>query len=299
MKVSMGRFELETNSRYMTELRDANDVLHDTDALRERLENDGYLLIRGFHDRDKVLKARRNMLSKLQKMGRLMPDTELEDGIIGPEAKDAFFGGFRDKLKEDMPDLVELSESERVMKFFDRLLGGPSITYDYKWPRAVAKGGNTGAHYDIVYMGRGTKRLYTVWTPLGDVPLQAGPLVVCLGSQHFERVKSTYGQLDVDRDNVQGGWLSEDPYEVVEKFGGQWATTNFAAGDAIIFGMFLLHGSLNNTTDRYRLSMDTRYQLASEPADERWYGKNAKGHYNWGKGDMKTMEQARKEWGLH
>ena len=41
-----------------------------------------------------------------------------------------------------------------------------------------------------------------------------------------------------------------------------------------MFGMFTLHCSLDNRSpeNRIRLSTDTRYQLASEPADERWIG---------------------------
>ncbi|GHH99827.1 phytanoyl-CoA dioxygenase family protein [Neobacillus kokaensis] len=298
MKVQMGKHELEMNNDYLVELRSSNDILDNTEALRERLKQDGYLLIRDFHDRKKVLEARHNILVKLQEMGRLDSSAPLEDGVIGPEGQGAAFMGFSTKLRKELPDVVELSESDRVMSFFNRLLGGESLTYDYKWPRAVAKGGNTGAHYDTVYMGRGTDNLYTVWTPLGDVPLEQGPLVVCLGSQHFENVKKTYGKMDVDRDNVEHGWLSDNPYEIVEKFGGKWATSSFKAGDAIIFGMYFLHGSLNNMTNRYRLSMDTRYQLKSEPVDERWFGKDAKGHYAWGKGKVKTITEARREWGI-
>lgn len=294
----MGKYELEMNSDYLTELRSSNDILDDTDALKERLKEDGYLLIRKFHDRNKVLKARYNILEKLKQMGRLDPYAPFEEGVIGPEEKGASFMGFAETLKKEIPDVVELSESDRVMNFFERLLGAECLTYDFKWPRAVASGGNTGAHYDNVYMGRGTSNLYTVWTPLGDVPIEQGPLVVCLGSQYFENVKNTYGKMDVDRDNVEGGWLTDDPYEIIERFGGKWATTSFNAGDAIIFGMFFLHGSLNNMTNRYRLSMDTRYQLKSEPVDERWFGKNAKGHYAWGKGNVKSITEARKEWGI-
>lgn len=121
---------------------------------------------------------------------------------------------------------------------------------------------------------------------------------MCLGSQHFAKVKATYGQLDVDRDNVIDGWLSKDPVDIVEKFGGKWATTNFSAGDVIIFGMFMLHASLINTTNRYRISSDTRYQLAAEPVDERWIGRRPKGHYAWGKTPGKSMEDARRMWGL-
>jgi ectoine hydroxylase-related dioxygenase (phytanoyl-CoA dioxygenase family) len=154
-----------------------------------------------------------------------------------------------------------------------------------------------GAHYDVVIWG-GTKNVYTMWTPFDDIPLEMGTLALCLGSQHFEKMKTTYGQMDVDRDNVATGWFSEDPIEIADTFGGQWATTAFAAGDAIFFGMFMMHASLNNTTNRYRISSDTRYQLASEPVDERWIGTKPKGHYAWGKTPLKPVEQARKEWGI-
>ncbi|WP_261381656.1 phytanoyl-CoA dioxygenase family protein [Paenibacillus cremeus] len=177
------------------------------------------------------------------------------------------------------------------MDFVRDFLGGEAMTYDFKWPRAIAQGDNTGAHYDIVYMGRGTKNLYTMWTPLGDVPLLQGPLAVCVGSHRFHKMKETYGQMDVDRDNIEKGWISEDPLEIVEKFGGQWATTSFAAGDVIIFGMFTLHASMNNSTNRYRLSADTRYQLCSEPVDERWIGAKPKGHYAWNKTTPMSMRK--------
>ena len=38
------------------------------------------------------------------------------------------------------------------------------------------------------------------------------------------------------------------------------------------------HASMDNQTDQIRLSTDTRYQLASEPVDERWIGDNPIAH---------------------
>jgi hypothetical protein len=38
--------------------------------------------------------------------------------------------------------------------------------------------------------------------------------------------------------------------------------------------MTLVHGGLDNQTERMRLSTDTRYQRASQPIDERWIGEN-------------------------
>ncbi|WP_256761981.1 phytanoyl-CoA dioxygenase family protein [Cohnella sp. WQ 127256] len=298
MGYQMGQSILEMGSKYLTKLRDSNDIINDFESLAARLQEDGYLLLRGFHDRELVLKARNEFLTQLQKMGRLDPNESSEQGVIGNGNKSAMWNKGAEDLSTDFPRFLEVVNNPAVMSFFDQLLDGPAMTYDFKWPRAIAKGGNTGAHYDIVYMGRGTKNVYTMWTPFDDISLEKGTLAMCLGSQHFDKMKQTYGEMDVDRDNVATGWFSEDPIEIVDTFGGQWATTEFNAGDVIIFGMYMMHASLNNTTNEYRISSDTRYQLASEPVDERWVGKKPKGHYAWGKTKEKSVAQARKEWGI-
>ena len=63
-----------------------------------------------------------------------------------------------------------------------------------------------------------------------------------------------------------------------EKLGGRWLTADFKAGDFLTFGMATVHASLDNQSTRLRLSSDSRYQLASEPADERWIGSNPIAH---------------------
>jgi hypothetical protein len=198
----------------------------------------------------------------------------------------------------DLPAYLDVVDAPETMDFFSRFLGGPSLTFDYKWLRAVATGGFTGAHYDVVYMGRGTKNLYTLWTPFGDTPIEMGTLAVLLGSHNLDKLKATYGEMDVDRDHIDG-WFSRDPQELIEKFGGMWATTDFRAGDAIFFGMYLLHSSTENTTNRFRISCDTRYQLASEPVDDRWIGQAPKGHTPKDPADRVSIEEARKRWGLN
>ena len=47
-----------------TDLRDSNDILDNPNALKERIAVDGYLLIRGLHDKDAVLTARKRILEK-------------------------------------------------------------------------------------------------------------------------------------------------------------------------------------------------------------------------------------------
>ena len=52
----------------------------------------------------------------------------------------------------------------------------------------------------------------------------------------------------------------------------------FRAGDLLTFPMHTVHASLDNPTELIRLSSDSRYQPASEPADERWVGEKPIGH---------------------
>jgi ectoine hydroxylase-related dioxygenase (phytanoyl-CoA dioxygenase family) len=295
MQLRMGKHELEFPGKYLDELREANELLGDVAALRARMEEDGYLLIRGLFERERVLEARRQMLEVLAREGALDPSAPLMDAKVAPGQTGSFRGGDNDLTRS--PPFQELVTSPPIMGFFERFLGGEPMSYDYKWLRVVGPGSNTGAHYDVVYMGRGTHNLYTCWTPLGDVALEHGPLALLVGSHRFERVKETYGKMDVDRDHVTG-WFSNDPIELVDTFGGQWRTSTFRAGDVLLFGMFTMHGSLNNVSDCFRLSSDTRYQLRSEPVDDRWIGRKPKAHYAWTKGKTVTMEEARARWGV-
>ena len=53
---------------------------------------------------------------------------------------------------------------------------------------------------------------------------------------------------------------------------------HFRTGDLLTFPMHMVHASLDNPSGQVRLSTDSRYQPASEPADERWVGENPVGH---------------------
>jgi hypothetical protein len=295
MILTMGRREMEPGGKYLGRLREANDLLGDAAALRERMEEDGYLLLRGLHDPEKVTAARRSILENLDANGQVDRSHPLMEGVVAAGGRGAFLGGSKELTRA--PAFLNVVESPEIMGFFANFLEADVLTYDYKWLRVVGPGSFTGAHYDIVYMGRGTRNLYTCWTPLGDVTPDMGPLAILAGSHRFERIKETYGRMDVDRDNVEG-WFSSDPIELVDRYGGQWRTTEFKTGDAVIFGMFTMHGSLDNASNRYRISCDTRYQRADEPVDERWIGENPIAHYAWGKGEMTKMQDARKRWGV-
>ena len=283
-----------------TDLRESNDILDKPNALQERIAKDGYLLIRGLHDKETVLAARRQILEKLAEREIIDPNTPLMDGIFNPSYSESTSTGSMGNIAlTQLPEFKAVVEGTPIMNFFKHFLGGEARTFDFKWLRTAGPGSGSPIHYDIVFMGRGTQNLYSCWTPFGDVSLDMGPIVFCIGSNRFDKVRQTYGQSDVDRDLIQGHF-SDKPNEVVEKFGGYWATTTFAAGDVIIFSMFLMHASLVNTSNRIRITADTRYQLASEAIDERWIGEKPKGHYAWKQKDaeIESLEESRRRWGV-
>ena len=302
--VRIGETELQMNGPHLGSFRDANQLVDDPKALRERMTHDGYLLIRSLQKKEAVLQARRTILEHLRDQGALDPDSPLMQGRIAPDRGPAggYAGDFYQRSLQSSHSIVNLARSKEIMGFFERFLGGPVRTFDHKWMRIKGTGASGGAHYDVVYMGQGTKNLYSVWCPLGDVSLELGGLAVCVGSHRWERVKETYGKMDVDRDRIgdgSDGLFSHDPLELVAKFGGHWKTTTYNAGDVLVFSMFTMHAGLGNQTDRFRLSMDTRYQLASDPVDKRWIGENFPGYSStFGKRGMKPMKVAREEWGV-
>jgi ectoine hydroxylase-related dioxygenase (phytanoyl-CoA dioxygenase family) len=126
--------------------------------------------------------------------------------------------------------------------------------------------------------------------------MQMGTLAICLGSHRHEKLRATYGSADAHKDLTGGGIFDEDPHAVTRVLGCPWASTDFRMGDVAIFDMYLLHGSLDNQTDRIRLSSDTRYQAASDPVDQRHMGETPDGFARYQ--GTRTVEEARKEWGI-
>ncbi|MCA1597015.1 MAG: hypothetical protein LC772_11400 [Chloroflexi bacterium] len=156
------------------ELRDSSVLLGNIEALRDRMAEDGYLFIRGFFERELVLRARLRVLQHLAKEGLLRPGESIESGMSTEENRSV--GLFRNLEVAHSPEVLAVVDGPLIRQFFSEFLGGEIITFDKRWLRAMARGGSNGWHYDSVFMNRGTANLYTCWTPLGDVPLTDGPL---------------------------------------------------------------------------------------------------------------------------
>jgi hypothetical protein len=281
-------YELDCSAQAFGYLQDSSELLAKPEQMRLLMEEEGYLYLKGFLNSQEIWQTRQEIALQLAAEGSLEPGFPVLDCIAKPGLRMSF----RPDLANISPSLKKLLYSGRMMQFFTTFLGENVRHFDYTWFRAVAPGFGTYPHCDIVYMGRGTDKLYTVWTPIGDVSWEAGGLMILEKSHLLENIKNRYGRMDVDsycsnrktanlyasNQKWWNGALSKNPVSLRKKYGRRWLSDEFKAGDILIFSMYTIHGSLDNHSREIRLSSDSRYQLALEAVDERWIGTNPIGH---------------------
>ncbi len=252
-------------------------------TLRTRMEREGYLLLRGLLDRQTVLQARREIFERLAEVGEISKAFPIEMGVATGTSQRAEkvsnLARFWKDLSE-LPSLRRVTHQGPIIEFFEAFLGGSVRPFDFLWLRTMSPGKASGFHYDHVYMNRGTDHLFSCWTPLGDVRMEEGTLLVMEGSHRFEDLIARYRGMDVDRDPSANGTITLDPVGMAKERGVRLLSSDFRAGDVLILGMFCLHGALDNNSreGKIRLSCDTRHQLETDPIDERWIGPDPIAH---------------------
>lgn len=281
---SFGR-QLDTSPETFGALESSAHLVDDADALRAKMQAEGYLFLPGYLNRADVLQARAEIAACLEREGVLDPNFPREQLVARSDATSTMRP---DLVKANVPLLKVLYDGPMIA-FYEKFFGEEIRHFDYTWFRAVLPGKGTPPHMDIVYMGRGTHELLTAWTPLGDVSLQLGGLMILEKSHLHERLNQNYAQRDVDRvctnkTRADGkpiqprGYLSDFPDKLRANLGGRWLTAQYRAGDLLTFTSKTIHASLDNASNQLRLSTDTRYQPAAAPVDERWIGENPTAH---------------------
>lgn len=266
-------------------LRPSDDIVDDVAGLRARLMTDGYLYLPGYLDVSAVMAARLDILGRLEQQGWLATDTAAAEAMAGPGAAKRVLA----EMAADSAPLQQLLYGSQMADFYQRFFDQAVRHFDYTWLRAMPPGMGSKPHMDAVFMNRGTPELLTAWTPLGDIDRQLGGLAILDRSPDLTELQQTYGRRDVDtfcsnRDEVASesppwnGTLSDDPVSLADDLGRRWLTADFALGDLLTFPLFTVHCGLDNNTDRLRLSCDSRYQPASQPADPRWIGVDPSRH---------------------
>lgn len=245
----------------------------DHGALWRRLRRDGYLYLPGFLDSEVVLEFRRFYFEALRDVGLLDGEAPSQDGRDGGGPIDR--AALRDVLFGTVVPSAEYQAfcaQPRIVDFFRWLYGGDE-TFLHKRkiirhtrPGDMGVGSATQAHYDLVYLREGTDRLLSLWVPLGETPVEMGPLVYLEGSHHRVAAMEAAGELS------PAASITADLPGLADHHDARWLVTDFHAGDVMVHSPHIVHASLDNVdpSRRIRLSTDIRYQRAGDPIDWRW-----------------------------
>ena len=268
-------------------------------TLQTRLAEDGYLFLRNAIHRHDVEAARAEVFQRLSEVGEIC--TPARDGIYTGTShrreRCPDLGAFWQSVSEG-PALRQVTHGEGLRQLISTILGVPAHPHDYLFLRPAIPGRSTHLHYDYPFFARGSSKIHTVWTPLGDIPVCDGPLLVVENSHHFTDLLSEAQGVDYHSNDTPLVQLLEDPSELARKRKSRLLTADFQAGDVILFSMNVLHGSLDNrsTANRTRLSCDVRWQPATDPIDPRYCGPHPPGTTGVGYAELNGAKPLDEPW---
>ena len=239
----------------MEELRDSSAIRFDTTALRARVREDGYVFVRRAVDPELVERAAATGLRCLQEAGWLEPGPDpsrapirmpVRAGTPREAAGDPGYRGF-----STAPEFNRIPYDPAFEGLVKQVMGATAFCYPTKVARVVYPAALVPSHKgNYVHRDFGVLAvmdMFTVWTPLMDIPIRLGGLAVKPGSQ---------------------GGPGQQPHLLSEDEPG-WATTDYRAGDLLMFHCLTLHASLPNRSDGFRVSGEFRWQLADDPVPRR------------------------------
>ncbi|MEM7533295.1 MAG: phytanoyl-CoA dioxygenase family protein [Chloroflexota bacterium] len=241
---------------------ESNDIQHNTEALRQRAKRDGYLFFRDFVNKESVLETRRDITAIIRDVGWIDEGTDPMDGITTHPVRLAgtpeFTPVYDTILK--LESFNTLAHDPAIYDCLERILGPDVLLQPSNIARVIfpnADEHTTPAHQDFVHI-QGTPDVWTAWMPLGACPEDMGGLTVLTGSHKV-------GILPVSRSLGAGGLRTH-----TEDVDGEWVSSTFNLGDMLFFHSHTVHKGLpNRSGNQLRLSVDYRYQSASDPVMEK------------------------------
>ncbi len=279
-------------------MRDSGPLLADPPALRARFAEDGYLFLRGAVDPGAVLSARAEVLARLEAVGEIAPGgAGLFTGRSRRRELEPDAGRFWKSVSEG-PKLRAVSHGPAVARIMEAVAEEKVRAQDYMFLRVGVPGRATGLHFDYPFFTRAHDRVWTVWLPIGDAPMDRGPVVVVEGSHRFADLVESVKGFDIVRDKDRKADFGADAISFALSRGARLLSADFAAGDLALFGMYTVHGSLDHHDEsgRVRVSCDVRWQPAALPIDERYFGPDPVGTTGAGYAELNGAKPLDQPW---
>ena len=269
------------------------------EQLRNSLNNDGYLLLKDAIDKNDITKARNDIFEKLNQVDELADP--FSEGIWSGKSR-------RDELHKDRgvfwenvsntKSLRKITNGNILQGVFSRIFGISSIGFDFIFLRAVSGGKFTHMHCDAGFFTRKTQKVLTCWLVFTDITIDKGPLFIIEGSHKFSDIKTKYKGFDVDIHKHMKATIDTDPITFAQQRNSKILTAQFRPGDALIFGMYTVHGTFENYADdkKIRLTCDIRFQPNNELKDPRYFGPNPTGTTGAGYGELNSARPLNEDW---
>jgi hypothetical protein len=287
----------EVPAELIGQLRDSASLLDDPAGLRGRLAEDGYLYLRGVIDRAAVAAARAEVLARLSTVDEIVPGGDVFTGRSARKAREPDLGRFWRSVSEG-PRLRAVTHGRDIARVMEIVAGEAPRAQDFLFLRVGVPGRATGLHFDYPFFTRLHDQVWTVWTSIGDTPVARGPLMVVENSHRFSDLVESVVGFDVVRDTGRKAAFAENAIDFARSRGTRLLSANFEAGDVILFGMYLLHGSLDHHDDSgtVRVSTDLRWQPARLAADPRYFGADPTGTTGAGYGELNGAKPLDVDW---
>jgi ectoine hydroxylase-related dioxygenase (phytanoyl-CoA dioxygenase family) len=281
------------------QLHETNLSKSNNNELKSNLEKDGYLFLRNVIEENKIEEARNDVFKKLSEVDELADP--FNEGIAsGRSKRDQLFndrGQFWENVSATK-SLRKITNGKSLENILTRIFATPSVGFDFIFLRAVAGGKFTHMHCDDGFFTRKTQKVLTCWLVFTDVTLDKGPLFIIEGSHKFKDIQQKYHGFDVDIHRNKKATIDTHPVDFVKEKNTRILSAEFKPGDALIFGMYTVHGTFENHAkdNRIRLTCDIRFQPKSEPQDPRYFGVEPGGTTGAGYGELNSARPLNEDW---
>ncbi len=243
-------------------------------AASQKLNEEGYIFLKGLLPRDLVLDVRERYFDRLDRSFFKDGDTRRGEfsGTVPPQ--DKAFGVEGHPAYEFVRSLAfrAFADHPKLAATAEMLMGSPAERIRRTPFRHFIPGTSKAsrAHADGAYISNNAADVLTFWVPLGDCPVEAGGLVYLEGSHDLPELDETMRQeAPNDRPNDRRP-VTHDLKWIAEKTGHRWLIANYEAGDVVVHLASIIHASLDPVCDVMRLSTDIRFVRKGVACDPRW-----------------------------